>query len=85
MILPPDADSACHLDILGSGSEEDVQIGLKYYDDEDERAHWHGSFPDDAIPDHEDPPYDRDRHLPKREYGRSWQGGELGDEEEGMI
>jgi len=81
-ILPPDPDSACHLDIIGSGSEEDVQIGLKYYDDEEERARWHESFPEASIPDHEDPPYDRDRHLPKRDYGRGWQGGELGGEDE---
>lgn len=68
-IMPPDPDSACHLDVIGSGSEEDVQVGLKYYDDEEERARWHGIFPEDVIPDHEDPPYDRDRHLPKRDYG----------------
>jgi hypothetical protein len=66
-IMPPDPDSACHLDIIGSGSDEDIQIGLKYYDDEKERAHWHESFPEDLIPDHEDPPFDRDRHLPKRD------------------
>jgi len=28
VLMPPDPDSACHLDIIGSGSEEDVQIGL---------------------------------------------------------
>ncbi len=44
--------SACHLDVIGSGSEEDVQIGLKYYDDEDERFHWQQSFPGYPIPDH---------------------------------
>ena len=82
VIMPPDPDSACHLDIIGSGSEEDVQIGLKYYDDEEDRTHWHESFPEDIIPDHEEPPYDRDRHLPKRDYGRGWQGGELGEEDE---
>ena len=82
VIMPPDPDSACHLDIIGSGSEEDVQIGLKYYDDEDECAYWHESFPEDLIPDHEDPPYDRDRHLPKRDYRCGWQGGELGEKEE---
>jgi hypothetical protein len=82
VIMPPNPDSACHLDIIGSGSEEDVQIGLKYYDDEEERAHWHESFPEDLIPDHEDPPYDRDRHLPKRDYRCGWQGGEFGEKEE---
>ncbi len=70
VIMPPSPDSAYHLDILGGCSEEDIQIGLKYYDDQNERAHWHESFPEDIIPDHEDPPYDRDRYLPQREY--SW-------------
>ncbi len=45
-----------------------IEIGLKYYDDEEERVRWRESFPDDPIPEHEDPPYDRDRHLPKRDY-----------------
>ena len=67
-IMPLDPDSACHLDIIGSGSEEDIKIGLKFYDDEEERAHWRKSFPEDHTPDHEEPPYDRDRHLPQREY-----------------
>jgi hypothetical protein len=67
-IMPPDPDSACHLDIIGSGSAEDIQIGLKHCDDEESRAHWRESFPEDLIPDHEAPPYDRDRHLPKRDY-----------------
>ncbi len=26
-IMPPDPDNACHLDVIGSGSEEDVEIG----------------------------------------------------------
>ncbi|MBM4144192.1 MAG: hypothetical protein FJ225_11465 [Lentisphaerae bacterium] len=38
VIMPPDPGSACHLDIIGSGSEADIAIGLKYYDDEEERA-----------------------------------------------
>jgi len=67
VIMPPNPDSACHLDILGGCSEEDIQIGLKYYDDQDERAHWHECFPEDIIPDHEAPPYDRDRYLAQRE------------------
>jgi len=57
------------LDVIGRGSEEDIEIGLKYYDDEEERVHWRKIFPDDPIPDHEYPPYDRDRYLPKRDYG----------------
>ncbi len=65
----PDLPSSNHgyyfLDITGSGSDEDVEIYLRYYADEDLRTHWAEDFPDMFIPPHEDPPYDRDRHLPK--------------------
>ena len=64
--LPNDPSYACHLDIIGSGSMEDNRLYLKYYADEDERRTWANDFPEDDIPEHEDPPYDRDRHLPKR-------------------
>jgi hypothetical protein len=74
--LPLDEDSACHLDFASSGSEEDTHAYLKHYADEKDRQHWQESFPDDEIPDHEEPPYDRDRHLPRATYGRpSEEGG----------
>jgi hypothetical protein len=60
-----DEDSACHIDMLGSGSEEHTRLYLKYYADEAWRSHWREDFPDDPVPDHEDPPYDRDRLLPQ--------------------
>lgn len=60
--------AACHLDLLGSGSEDDKEILLKYYDSPEERAAWWVSWPSDLIPKHEKPPFDRDQHLPKREY-----------------
>lgn len=69
VILPPDPRSACHLDILGGCSEEDLEITHKYYSDEDEREMWLEAFPNDTMPDHEDPPYDRDRHLPRWAFG----------------
>jgi hypothetical protein len=64
-----DQDSACHIQMLGSGSDEDTQLYLKYYADEKWRADWHEEWPDDPMPDHEDPPYDRDRLLPQPNYG----------------
>lgn len=67
-MLPATSDSAWHIQLLGSGSEEDNQLYLKYYADDDWRQHWHEDFPDDPIPAHEDPPYDRDRLLPKPDY-----------------
>lgn len=68
-ILPPAANSAWHIQLLGSGSEEDNLLYLRYYADEAFRRHWHKDFPSDPIPSHEDLPYDRDRMLPKPDYG----------------
>jgi hypothetical protein len=66
--LPMDANSAWHIQILGGWSEEDNQLYLKYYADDDWRRHWHRDWPNDPLPAHEDPPYDRDRLLPKPGY-----------------
>ncbi|HLW52061.1 MAG TPA: hypothetical protein VKW06_04385 [Candidatus Angelobacter sp.] len=66
--LPLAANSACHVQILGSGSEEDNLLYLKYYADDDFRRQWQEDFPSDPIPRHEDPPYDRDRLLPTPDY-----------------
>ena len=63
------ANSAYHIQLLGSYSEEDMVLYLKYYADEDWRRQWHKDWPNDPIPAHEDPPYDRDRLLPKPDYG----------------
>jgi hypothetical protein len=62
--LPPDSERITPLDILGSDSEEDVYLRMKYYADEKERLDWLREFPDEPMPDHMDPPYDRDRFLP---------------------
>lgn len=53
-----------HLDLIGSGSQEHIQLGLRYYDTEEQRRRWARDFPKHVIPPHEDPPYDRDRDLP---------------------
>ena len=52
------------LSILGGCSEEDNHNYLKYYADEQDREHWSREFPDYTMPEHEDPLFDRDRHLP---------------------
>jgi hypothetical protein len=62
-----DDGSAWHVDILGGCSEKDVALYLKHYADEAARQHWRSDVPDYALPDHVDPPYDRDRHLPPYE------------------
>jgi len=63
-----DQDSACHIQLLSDGSEEHTQLYLKYFADEKWRNDWHEQFPDDPMPEHEDPPYDRDRLLPQPHY-----------------
>jgi hypothetical protein len=63
-IDPEDDCSVGYIDILGGCSEEDCKNRLRYYAEEDERESWADQYPEDNIPDHEDPPYDRDRHLP---------------------
>ena len=72
--LPMAANSAYHIQILGGCSEEDMQLYLKYYADDDFREQWHKDWPKDPIPPHEDPPYDRDRLLPKPDYGEPTDG-----------
>ena len=62
------ANSACHIQLLGSGSDEDNLLYLKYYADDAFRQYWQTDWPNDPIPRHEDPPYDRDRLLPKPDY-----------------
>jgi len=58
-------DSACHIDLVGNGSKESVELFLRYYADAEARRDWAEDC--DAMPDHETPPYDRDRHLPARD------------------
>ena len=67
--MPLAANSAYHIQLLSSGSDEDNFLYLKYYADEDWRRQWHKDWPNDPIPDHVHPPYDRDRLLPKPDYG----------------
>ncbi len=63
--LPLDDSSAWHIDLTGSGSEEDTYLYLRYYADDATRRQWASDFPDDKMPEHEDPPFDRDRNLPQ--------------------
>jgi hypothetical protein len=64
-ICPNNPNAACHVDILGGCSEEDLQLNLKYYADEEERLDWAEEFPEDILPPHEPLPFDRDRLLPE--------------------
>lgn len=69
MLFPENPGYAYMLDLTGSGSAEDMQIYLKYYADEDFRSRWSKDWPEDPMPPHEDPPFDRDRMLPQSPLG----------------
>ena len=73
-VMPINEDSACHIDLVSSGSEEDNELYLRYYADEEARREWAQDWPNDAMPTHETPPYDRDRHLPTRDQAE-WRSG----------
>jgi hypothetical protein len=59
------AGSIDHVDLVGTGSEEDIHAWMKFYADNETRRDWLKDFRDYEMPAHKEPPYDRDRHLPK--------------------
>jgi hypothetical protein len=65
MDFPSGSGWNCHIDFLSTGSDEDNQLYLKYYADDEWREPWRRDFPKDVIPPHVDPPYHRDVNLPK--------------------
>lgn len=69
VLFPENPSYAYMIDLTGSGSEEDNQVYLKFYADEEHRQQWSRDWPDDSIPEHEDPPFDRDRFLPQSPFG----------------
>ena len=69
VLFPENPSYAYMIDLVGSGSEEDNQLYLKYYADEKYRQQWATDWPDDRLPDREEPPFDRDRFLPRSPIG----------------
>ena len=69
VFFPENPSYAYMIDLTGSGSDEDNLIYLRYYADEEHRKQWARDWPGDPMPEHEDPPYDRDRLLPQSPLG----------------
>ena len=65
VLMPENPDFTLHLDMIGRGSDEDTALYLRYYADTETRQEWAQQFPEQDLPPHENPPYDRDRHMPK--------------------
>lgn len=68
-------NGAMHIDLLGSGSEEDTRTWLQYYADHQQRMEWNDQFPDESLPPRKEPVCDRDQELPQPDYM-------LGDDDE---
>jgi hypothetical protein len=69
VLFPENPSYAYMIDLTGSGSDEDNLIYLKHYADEEHRKQWAHDWPDDPMPQHEDPPFDRDSSLPQSPLG----------------
>jgi len=72
VLMPDNAAFSYHIDMIGSGSEEHVRLHLKYYADEDERQSWLKEWPEESLPEHEEPAYDRDSRLPQAEFRKDY-------------
>ena len=64
VLFPEDPSFASHIDLVSSGSEEDIFLWMKYYADDATRQQWLKDFPDYEMPPREEPPFDRDQDLP---------------------
>ena len=69
VLFPDNPGYVYGLDLLGSGSEQDMQLYMKYFANDEYRAEWMAEFPELDFPPHEDPPFDRDKDLPKSPLG----------------
>jgi hypothetical protein len=65
VLFPENPSYAYIIDLTGSGSDEDNQIYLKYYADEEHRLQWAIDWPEDPMPESAVAPYNRDSKLPK--------------------
>lgn len=69
VLFPENPGFVYGLDVLGSGSDEDMQLYMRFYADDEYRKQWGKDFPDFEMPPREVPSHDRDKDLPKSPLG----------------
>ena len=69
-ILPSLSSGTLHVNPIGGGSEEDIEIHLRFYADDAEREEWHQTW-GEPLPAKEPRRADRDRFLPTNDVSRA--------------
>ena len=69
VLFPENPGFVYGIDLLGSGSDEDTELYMRYFADEEYRQRFAKDFPDFQMPPRENPPFDRDQDLPKSPFG----------------
>ena len=69
VLFPENPGFVYGIDLLGSGSDEDTELYMRYFADEEYRQRFAKDFPDFQMPPRENPPFDRDKDLPKSPFG----------------
>jgi hypothetical protein len=62
-VMPDFFSRGWYIDFTGQG-ERGLDVYVKYYASDDERRDYQSRFPHHPIPDHCEPPYDRDHLIP---------------------
>ncbi len=84
-------NGAMHIDMCGSGSEEDTADWLSYYACEEDRQDWLASYPADPLPPVKKAKTDRDDAMPRPEYDmddwddEAWDGDDWDDDIDGEM
>lgn len=65
VMIPHNPAFRCYIDLVSSGSDEDIECWLTYYADEDDRDGWVKQFPDSVLPERRNAPFNRDARLPR--------------------
>lgn len=69
VLFPENPGFVYGIDLLGSGSDEDTELYMRYFAKEEYRQSFAKDFPDFQMPPRESPPFDRDKDLPRSPFG----------------